>query len=58
MAWDDDDDWPELDRDPEAQERRRRALGEVAIWRRKALRWAYAAIAVLIVVVIVVALSR
>jgi hypothetical protein len=55
VAWDDDEEWPKLDDDPEAVERRRKAMSEVAVWRRKALRWAYAVIAILIVVVILVA---
>ena len=60
MAWDDDDDeWGKsLSDDPEAVERRRQARVKVDAARRRALRWAYAALGLLLVVVIVVALTR
>jgi hypothetical protein len=58
MGWDDDDEYPELDRTPEGVERRRRALGSVNEVRRRALRWAYACVGALIVVVILVATLR
>jgi hypothetical protein len=55
VAWDDDEEWPEPDRDPRAVERRQR---EIDAWRRRALRYAYAAVGILLIVVIVVALTR
>jgi hypothetical protein len=58
MGWDDEDEWPEPDRDPESLERRRRAIGEVASARRRLLRWAYAGLGILLIVVIVLALTR
>ncbi len=60
MAWDDDDDeWGKsLPDDPESVERRREARAKVDAARRRALRWAYAVLGVLLVVVIVIALTR
>jgi hypothetical protein len=56
MAWDDEDEWPEPDRDPESLERRRAALRQGAEARRRLLRWVYAGLAILLIVVIVLAL--
>ena len=56
MAWDDDEDWPELSDDPESIERRRQAMLEVSELRRRALRWAYAGLGVLIALVVYLAL--
>jgi hypothetical protein len=56
MAWDDDEDWPELSDDPESIERRRQAMREVSEFRRRALRWAYAGLGVLIALVVYLAL--
>ena len=56
MAWDDDEDWPELPDDPESIERRRRAMREVSEFRRRALRWAYAGLGFLIALVVYLAL--
>jgi hypothetical protein len=58
VGWDDDEDWPAPGTDPESLERRRRTAGEIAAYRRRALRWAYAALAVLIVVLILVITLR
>ena len=55
MAWDDDEEWPELSDDPEAVERRRQASREIASAKQKALRWAYAGLGFLIILVIVLA---
>ncbi len=55
MAWDDDEEWPELSDDPEAVERRRQASREIANAKQKALRWAYAALGFLIILVIFLA---
>ena len=57
MAWDDDD-WPEPERDPEALERRRAAMHSNADLRRRALRWAYAGLGILLIVVILIAALR
>jgi hypothetical protein len=57
VGWDDDEDWTP-DRDPESLERRRRAIGEITRARQRLTRWAYSIIAILIVVVIVLALTR
>lgn len=56
VAWDDDEDWPELPDDPESVERRRRAMREVADVKRRALRWAYAGLGFLIALVLYLAL--
>ena len=58
MAWDDDEEWPAPGTDPESMERRRQAAGQIAAYRRRALRWAYLALAVLIVVLILVITLR
>ncbi len=55
MAWDDDEEWPELSDDPDAVERRRQASREIAAAKQKALRWAYAGLGFLIVLVIFLA---
>ena len=56
MAWDDDEEWPELPDDPESVERRRQAMRQVAEARQKALRWAYAGLGFLIALVVYLAL--
>ena len=56
MTYDDDDDWPEPDRDPESLERRRREIARID--QRRLLRWAYGILALLIVLVVVLALTR
>jgi hypothetical protein len=58
MAWEDDDDWPEPERDPEKLERARRSIAGIADLRRRLLRWAYAIIFVLLVVIVLVATLR
>lgn len=58
MAWDDDEEWPKPGSDPESLERRRQTAGQIAAYRRRALRWAYAALFVLIVVLILVITLR
>ena len=55
VAWDDDEEWPELSDDPEAVERRRQASREIANARQKALRWAYAGLGFLIALVLYLA---
>lgn len=60
MAWDDDDDeWgKELPDDPESVERRRQTRRGLDLLGRRSMRWAYAALGVLVIVVVVVALTR
>lgn len=55
MAWDDDEEWPELSDDPEAVERRRQASRQIADAKRKILRWVYAGLGFLLVLVIYLA---
>ncbi len=55
MAWDDEEEWPDLAKDPEALERRRQAMRQMSDMRRRALRWAYAGLGLLIVLVIYLA---
>jgi hypothetical protein len=54
----DDDDWPEPERDPEKLENARRRFAETREARKRALRWAYAILGVLLIVVIVLAVLR
>jgi len=58
VPFDDDDDWPEPEHDPEKLQHARETLRCEAEMRRKALRWVYAGLAVLVIVVIVLALTR
>ena len=58
MPWDDDDKYAELPNDPESVERRRRQNAGTAGQRARILRWAYTVLAILIVVVIVLAVTR
>ena len=55
MAWDDDEEWPKLSDDPEAVERRRKASLEIRETRQRILRWVYAGLGFLIVLVIYLA---
>ncbi|MGI9539335.1 MAG: hypothetical protein ACR2N6_04215 [Miltoncostaeaceae bacterium] len=57
MAFDDDDDPPRLT-DPEDIEKARKSLRGMEEVRRRALRWTYLGLAILIVVVIVLAYAR
>ncbi len=52
----DDDDWPEPDTDPEVITRKRENARAAAIGATRALRLVYAALAILLVVVIVLAI--
>jgi hypothetical protein len=58
VGWDDDEEWPKPGTDPASMERRREAARQIAAYRRRALRWAYAALAVLILVLILVVVLR
>ena len=58
MAYDDDD-WPEPERDPEKLEAaRRRIAGAMRGPRRRLLRWTYAGLGILLIVVILLATLR
>ena len=55
----DDDDWPEPERDPEKLEAARRSIASgMRETRRTVLRWTYAGLAILLIVVIVLAVLR
>ena len=59
MAYDDDDDWPEPERDSEElRAASRRRIAEMRETRQRVLRWTYAALGVLLVVVILLATLR
>lgn len=55
---DDDDDWPEPIHTPEERKRASSAFSATFDLRRKALRYAYLALGLLIVIVIIVALTH
>lgn len=55
MAYDDDDDWPEPERDPEKLAIARQRMSSMAAQRQRMLRWTYAIIGVLLVLVILLA---
>ena len=59
MADDDDDDWPEPERDSEElRAASRRRIAEMRRTRQRMLRWTYAALGVLLVLVILLATLR
>jgi hypothetical protein len=55
---DDDDDWPEPEHDPEILEQSRRRMAAIREQRQRILRWTYAGLAVLIVVIVLLATLR
>ena len=55
---DDDDDWPPPETDPEKIENARQKLREAGQKQAQILRWSYAIIGVLVVLVIVLILMR
>lgn len=55
---DDDDDWPAPERDPEKLAIARERLAAMRETRKRMLRWTYAALAVLLIVVILLATLR
>lgn len=57
MAYDDDD-WPEPERDPEKLAVARDRMHSMAAQRQRMLRWTYAALGVLLVIVILLAVFR
>lgn len=58
MAYDDDDDWPEPERDPEKLAIARERIAGLRETRQRMLRWTYAGLAVLLIVVILLATLR
>ena len=58
MAYDDDDDWPEPERDPEKLEIARRRIADMRETRQRMLRWPYAILGVLLIAVILLAVLR
>lgn len=58
MAYDDDDDWPEPERDPEKLEITRRRLASSIGLRKRILRWTYAVLGLLLILVILLATLR
>ncbi len=58
MADDDDDDWPEPERDPEKLELARQRLASTFALRKRILRWTYAGLGVLLILVILLATLR
>lgn len=59
MAYDDDDDWPEPERDSEElRAASRRRIAEIRQTRQRVLRWTYAGLGVLLVLVILLAILR
>ena len=59
MADDDDDDWPEPERDSEElRAASRRRIAEMRRTRQRMLRWTYAGLGVLLVLVILLATLR
>jgi len=55
---DDDDDWPEPIHTPEERQRATKAFGATFDLRRKVLRYAYLALGILVVLVIILALTH
>lgn len=58
MAYDDEEPEPERVTDPEALRRSRQGIRDLYEVRRRVLRWVYAGLAVLAIVVIVLAATR
>jgi hypothetical protein len=58
VADDDDDEWPEPERDPEKLEIARQRLASTLDLRKRILRWTYAALGLLLILVILLATLR
>ena len=58
MADDDDDEWPEPERDPEKLEIARQRFASTIHLRKRMLRWTYAALGLLLILVILLATLR
>jgi hypothetical protein len=55
---DDDDDWPEPERDPEKLAIARERLASTREVRKRILRWTYAGLGILLIVVVLLATLR
>jgi hypothetical protein len=58
VADDDDDKWPEPERDPEKLEITRQRLASTFYLRKRILRWTYAALGLLLILVVLLATLR
>ena len=59
MAYDDEDEWPEPERDPvKLEQARQRIAADTRAMRTKVLRYVYAGLAILLIVVILLAVLR
>jgi hypothetical protein len=58
VAYDDEDDWPEPERDPAKLAVARERLAAIREQRRRMLRWTYAGLGVLLIVVLLLATLR
>ncbi len=58
MAYDDDDEWPEPERDPEKLAIARERMHAMAAQQQRMLRWTYAILGVILVSVILLAVLR
>ena len=58
MAYDDDEDWPEPERDPEKLAIARERIASLRETRQRLLRWTYAGLGVLLILVILLATLR
>jgi hypothetical protein len=58
MAYDDDDEWPEPERDPEKLAIARERIASLRETRKRILRWTYAGLGVLLILVVLLATLR
>jgi hypothetical protein len=58
MAYDDDDEWPEPERDPEKLALARERIASLKETRKRILRWTYAGLGVLLILVVLLATLR
>jgi hypothetical protein len=58
VADDDDDEWPEPERDPEKLDIARQRLASTFDLRKRILRWTYAVLGLLLILVILLATLR
>lgn len=58
MAYDDDDEWPEPERDPEKLAIARERIASLRETRRRMLRWTYAGLGLLLILVVLLAVLR
>jgi hypothetical protein len=58
MAYDDEDEWPEPERDPEKLAIARERIASLRETRKRILRWTYAGLGILLILVVVLAVLR